>query len=94
MTISFLPPPLDAGAAELLADDVAAALEVALLAGALELDVDCELPLEPQPRAAMLRAHTIVASRTGDRAFLFHFMFLSLRDPSSRGFHIGGLPAN
>jgi hypothetical protein len=71
MTMSFLPPPppLAAGAADELALDVAL-----LAAGALALDVDCELLLEPQPIATRLRAQTIVASRASDRAGVLLFI--------------------
>ena len=51
------------------AADVLLALDVELFAaGALELDVNFEVLLEPQPMAARLRTQTIMASRVRDRA--------------------------
>ena len=63
MTMSFCLPLLAAAA------DVLLALDVELFAaGALELDVDFEVLLEPQPMAPRLRTQTIMASRVRDRA--------------------------
>jgi hypothetical protein len=89
MTISFFPPP-PLAAAELVAAEVAAlvvaALDVAAAAGALELDVDCELLLEPQPIATMLRAQTTMAGRASDRTLLLRFMFSPSATVGSRRF--------